>query len=107
MHFSSAITGLAILAGVSALDNVASFESYDNDNCSPPAQQNQNINSDICTFLPGQTAKIFFLEKTRANCKLYVYTNGDCTGTAEPIVTSAPSSCLNVATKFGYKVLCT
>ncbi|KAI4948922.1 hypothetical protein J4E91_005384 [Alternaria rosae] len=51
------------------LENVASFEAYANSDCAPQAIQEQNINSNQCKFLPLQSARVFFLEKTRANCR--------------------------------------
>ncbi|KNG44913.1 hypothetical protein DDE82_007729 [Stemphylium lycopersici] len=73
MHFTSAIAALAMLASTAsaqlALDNVASFETYSNFDCSPQGTQQQNINSDTCNFLPGQSARVFFLEKTRGDCR--------------------------------------
>jgi hypothetical protein len=44
-------------------------EAYAGPGCQPQAVQQQNIASDVCTFLPLQSAKVFFLEKTRANCQ--------------------------------------
>lgn len=44
-------------------------ETYANADCAPPANQVQNINSNTCTFLPQLSARIYYLEKTRANCR--------------------------------------
>ncbi|EOA90963.1 hypothetical protein ACJQWK_11212 [Exserohilum turcicum] len=110
MQFSAAVAALALMASSAAaqiqLENVASFETYSNTNCSPPASQQQNINSNDCKFLPQQSARVFFLEKNRANCQLQFFTSSDCTGTPTDIITSAPSACLDVSTKFSFKAIC-
>ncbi|KAI4956939.1 hypothetical protein J4E86_005411 [Alternaria arbusti] len=72
MQFTSTIVA-AIMASVAvaqiSLENVASFEAYANADCAPQALQQQNIHSNECVFLPLQSARVFFLEKTRANCR--------------------------------------
>ncbi|RMZ74271.1 hypothetical protein GMOD_00003284 [Pyrenophora seminiperda CCB06] len=132
MYFSTTtIAAVAIMASSAAaqiqLENVASFESYSNANCSPPTTQNQNINSNTCTFLPQQSAKVFFLEKNRANCQrmlpfypslvwylrrnpcdttVQFFASSDCTGTPANVITSAPSDCIDVSQLFSYKAIC-
>ncbi|USP81127.1 hypothetical protein yc1106_08401 [Curvularia clavata] len=75
MQFTTAVAALAIMASSAfaqiQIENIASFETYSNFDCSPPAAQNQNINSNTCYFLPQQSAKVFYLEKTRANCQMH------------------------------------
>jgi hypothetical protein len=44
-------------------------ETYANAGCAPPANQVQNINSNQCIYLPQLSAKVYFLEKSRANCR--------------------------------------
>ncbi|CAI9626779.1 hypothetical protein GT037_005901 [Alternaria burnsii] len=109
MQFTSTIVA-AIMASVAVaqiqLENVASFETYANADCAPPANQVQNINSNTCTFLPQLSARIYYLEKTRANCRLEFYTAGDCSGTPTDTITTVPSGCIDVSTKFSYKAIC-
>ena len=47
----------------------SSVEAYANADCAPQAVQQQMIHSNNCTYLPLQSARVFFLEKTRANCR--------------------------------------
>jgi hypothetical protein len=44
-------------------------EAYAGPGCQPQAVQQQNINSNQCYPLPLQSARVFFLEKNRANCQ--------------------------------------
>jgi hypothetical protein len=88
------------------LENVASFEAYAGPGCQPQAVQQQNINSNQCYPLPLQSARVFFLEKNRANCQLQFYTAGDCSGTPSDIISTVPSGCVDVSAKFSYKAVC-
>jgi hypothetical protein len=44
-------------------------ETYANADCTPQANQVQNINSNQCIYLPQLSAKVYYLEKNRANCR--------------------------------------
>ncbi|KAF5846755.1 hypothetical protein GGP41_004754 [Bipolaris sorokiniana] len=110
MLFSTTIAALALMASSASaqieLENVASFEAYANPSCQPQADQQQKIHSNVCNFLPLQSAKVFFLEKTRANCQLQFFAASDCSGTPTDIITTVPSGCVNVSTKLSYKAVC-
>lgn len=84
MHFSSAlslISGLAVLAlpaTVSAIPNAASFDTWSAQGCefgTGQREEHQNIPSDVCGSLPGQSLKVWFLQSPPAapaqcQCKL-------------------------------------
>ncbi|CAA9959937.1 hypothetical protein CFE70_003377 [Pyrenophora teres f. teres 0-1] len=110
MHFSAVIAAIAIMASTATaqvdIENIAAFESFSNPSCQPQARQNQNIHSNNCTFLPDQSARVTFLEKQRANCRLEFYASSNCAGTPENVITSAPSDCINVSSLFSYEAIC-